>query len=51
MLEDLKYYLYSDTKNNKNALSKQKSDAKATSKDAKLEFLNDYKDWFNSSYK
>ncbi len=48
MLEDLKYYLYSDTKNNKNALSKQKSDAKATSKDAKLEFLNDYKDWFST---
>ncbi|MBO4517138.1 hypothetical protein J5751_07070 [bacterium] len=41
MLEDLKYYLYSDKKN-KNALSKQKSNAKATSKDSKLEFLEEY---------
>jgi hypothetical protein len=41
MFEDLKYHLYSDKKN-KNALSKQKSDAKATSKDLKLEFLEEY---------
>ena len=42
MFEDLKYHLYSDKKN-KNALSKQKSDAKATSKDVKQEFLDKYK--------
>lgn len=47
MLEDLKYYLYSDTKNNKNALSKQKSSAKATSKDSKTEFLEEYNTWFS----
>lgn len=45
MFEDLKYHLYSDKKN-KNALSKQKSDAKATSKDAKQEFLDEYNTWF-----
>lgn len=47
MLEDLKYYLYSDTKNNKNALSKQKSNAKATSKDSKQEFLDEYNTWYS----
>lgn len=47
MFEDLKYYLYSDTKNNKNALSKQKSDAKATSKDSKLKFLEEYNTWYS----
>jgi hypothetical protein len=41
MFEDLKYYLYSDKKN-KNALSKQKSDAKVKSKDSKLEFLEEF---------
>lgn len=46
MFEDLKYHLYSDKKN-KNALSKQKSNAKATSKDAKQEFLDQYKSWFS----
>lgn len=46
MFEDLKYYLYSDRKN-KNALSKQKSDAKFTSKDLKLEFLQEYNTWFS----
>ena len=46
MFEDLKYYLYSDKKN-KNALSKQKSDAKATSKDVKQEFLDEYNTWFS----
>jgi len=46
MFESLKYYLYSDKKN-KNALSKQKSDAKATSKDTKQEFLNEYNTWFS----
>ena len=46
MLEDLKYYLYSDKKN-KNALSKQKSDAKATSKADKLAFLEEYNTWFS----
>ena len=46
MFEDLKYHLYSDKKN-KNALSKQKGDAKATSKDAKQEFLDKYKSWFS----
>lgn len=46
MFEDLKYHLYSDKKN-KNALSKQKSDAKATSKDTKQEFFDQYKSWFS----
>ena len=46
MFEDLKYHLYSDKKN-KNALSKQKSDAKATSKDSKQEFLDTYNTWFS----
>ena len=46
MFEDLKYHLYSDKKN-KNALSKQKSDAKATSKDAKQDFLDEYNTWFS----
>jgi len=39
MLGELRYYLYSDTKNNKNALSKQKSDAKTLSKEAKKNFV------------
>jgi len=46
MFEDLKYHLYSDKKN-KNALSKQKDSAKATSKDAKQEFLDEYNTWFS----
>lgn len=46
MFEDLKYHLYSDKKN-KNALSKQKTDAKATSKDSKLEFLEEYNTWYS----
>ena len=46
MFENLKYHLYSDKKN-KNALSKQKSDAKATSKDSKLEFLEEYNTWYS----
>ena len=46
MFEDLKYYLYSDKKN-KNALSKQKSDAKVTSRDSKLEFLEEYNTWYS----
>ena len=46
MFEDLKYHLYSDKKN-KNALSKQKSDAKVKSKDSKTEFLEEYNTWFS----